>query len=55
MALIFFISGITVPQEINAQRLSRDLNVDLLINQAGYVPWPGRKSLQREKQMANSR
>ncbi len=24
--------------ELNAQRLSRDLNVDLLINQAGYMP-----------------
>jgi len=28
--------------ELQAQRLSRDLNVDLLINQAGYVPQAGK-------------
>jgi hypothetical protein len=28
--------------DLNAQRLSRELNVDLLINQAGYVPGAGK-------------
>ena len=48
MALVFFISAINQPQEINAQRLSRDLNVDLLINQVGYVPAAGKKIVQKE-------
>ena len=31
-----------LPTDLNAQRLSRELNVDLLINQAGYVPGAGK-------------
>jgi hypothetical protein len=49
MALIFFISAITGIQEINAQRLSRDLNVDLLINQVGYLPSAGKKIVTKGK------
>jgi hypothetical protein len=43
MALVFFITEINHPQEITGQKLSRDLNIDLLINQAGYVPLAGKK------------
>jgi hypothetical protein len=28
--------------DLNARRLSRELNVDLLINQAGYMPDAGK-------------
>ena len=37
VALLLIISGYGRP-ELKAQRISRDLNVDLLVNQAGYVP-----------------
>ena len=36
LIFLFFMAGGNLT--INAQRLSRDLNVDLLINQAGYLP-----------------
>jgi hypothetical protein len=42
MTLIFVISVILGKQEIMSQRLSRDLNVDLLINQVGYLPGAGK-------------
>ncbi len=41
--LIFLLSGIHFP--LNAQRLSRDKNVDLLINQAGYLPYSAKKAV----------
>ncbi len=37
-SLMLFIMVLQGVPEVSAQRLSRDLNVDLLINQAGYVP-----------------
>jgi hypothetical protein len=38
IALLFVFSGLNGKQDLKAQRLSRDLNVDLLINQVGYTP-----------------
>jgi hypothetical protein len=35
LIMLFLIAGNT---EIFSQRLSRDLNVDLLVNHAGYLP-----------------
>ena len=49
MSLIFIISTIARTIEINAQRLSRDLNVDLLINHVGYVPSAGKKIVTKGK------
>lgn len=40
MTLLILIAGRN--SEIKAQRLSRDLNVDLLVNQVGYVPKTGK-------------
>jgi hypothetical protein len=40
LVFIIFIDGSLL--EIKAQRLSRDLNVDLLVNQVGYVPQAGK-------------
>jgi hypothetical protein len=42
VAFVFFVlfAGGTV--NLNGQRLSRDLNVDLLVNQVGYVPHAGK-------------
>ena len=40
MVFLIFIDGDL--SEIKAQRLSRDLNVDLLVNQVGYVPQAGK-------------
>jgi hypothetical protein len=34
--------------ELNGQRLSRDLNVDLLVNQVGYVPQTGKTLVTKE-------
>jgi hypothetical protein len=42
IAVIILISLFNLTREINGQRLSRDLNVDLLINQVGYVPKAGK-------------
>jgi hypothetical protein len=36
LLIIFFILTGTLNPKLNAQRLSRDLNVDLLVNQVGY-------------------
>ena len=49
MAIIFLLSAINGIQEIKAQRLSRDLNVDLLINQVGYVPAAGKNLVAKGK------
>ena len=49
MAIILLISAMIIPQEIRGQRLSRDLNVDLLINQVGYVPSAGKKIVTKGK------
>jgi hypothetical protein len=35
--------------ELNCQRLSRDLNVDLLVNQVGYVPQAGKNFVAKGK------
>ncbi len=40
--LMALISATVEDPEAQAQRISRDLNVDLLINQAGYVPHAGK-------------
>ena len=40
LVLLIFIEGDLLV--IKAQRLSRDLNVDLLVNQVGYVPQAGK-------------
>jgi hypothetical protein len=40
LLFLIFIEGTIL--EIKAQRLSRDLNVDLLVNQVGYVPQAGK-------------
>jgi hypothetical protein len=40
LSFSILIAGETL--ELNAQRLSRDLNVDLLVNQVGYVPNAGK-------------
>ncbi len=42
IAAILLLSVVIRPQEIISQRLSRDLNVDLLINQSGYLPGAGK-------------
>jgi hypothetical protein len=42
LILLFIILIKTGNLELKAQRLSRDLNVDLLINQVGYVPNAGK-------------
>jgi hypothetical protein len=49
MAIIVLLSAVNGPPEISGQRLSRDLNVDLLINQVGYVPSAGKKIVTRGK------
>ena len=46
LVVLMFIEGDLL--EINAQRLSRDLNVDLLVNQVGYVPQAEKQLLQKE-------
>lgn len=40
--LTVIICALFCNKDINAQRLSRDLNVDLLVNQVGYVPHSGK-------------
>jgi|ERR1035437_248878 hypothetical protein len=42
LALSFTIFITCITFEIDGQRLSRDLNVDLLVNQVGYVPQAGK-------------
>jgi hypothetical protein len=42
IAIILINSTFSLTHEISGQRLSRDLNVDLLINQVGYVPKAGK-------------
>jgi len=44
MVLVLFILILICngTQELNAQRLSRDLNIDLFVNQVGYVPLAGK-------------
>ncbi len=42
MLLLFLLSSGGTIQSVEAQKISRDLNVDLLINQVGYVPWAGK-------------
>ena len=42
MVIILFIIIAPGFSKLNAQRLSRDYNVDLLVNQAGYMPQAGK-------------
>lgn len=43
MFVLFFLILLSMGSlELKAQRLSRDLNVDLLVNQVGYVPYAGK-------------
>lgn len=47
MTMILMISMVIGGKKIYSQKISRDLNVDLLINQAGYVPGAGKNIVAR--------
>ncbi len=49
IVLIFLFSGFAGVQDLKAQRLSRDLNVDLLINQVGYTPQADKRIVTKGK------
>ena len=49
IAIMFLLSALYGTEEIKGQRLSRDLNVDLLINQVGYMPSAGKKIVTKGK------
>ena len=47
--MVFLLAGLNSAQDLKAQRLSRDLNVDLLINQVGYTPLAGKSIVTKGK------
>ncbi len=49
ITVIILFSAFITTQEINSQRLSRDLNVDLLTNQVGYMPSAGKNLVTKGK------
>jgi hypothetical protein len=49
LAIILLLSASGNTEEARAQRLTRDLNVDLLINQVGYVPQSGKNIVVKGK------
>jgi hypothetical protein len=49
MTIIFLFSAFNWTQEIKGQKISRDLNMDLLINQVGYVPLAGKNLVAKGK------
>jgi len=49
MAIIFLSSALNGTQQIKGQKISRDLNMDLLINHVGYVPSAGKNLVAQGK------
>jgi hypothetical protein len=49
ITVIILISAFITSQKVDSQRLSRDLNVDLLTNQVGYIPSFGKNFVTKGK------